>query len=139
MLHRFTDWPKRLAVFLASRRYAPFEWGANDCCTFSCDGIIAITGTDVAKEFRGYSTEAGAVELIAQHGSIEALVRSVTSAHEMPTVPILKARRGDMVLFTGPLGPTIGIVSLDGNIASPGVKEMMASPITQGTVAWRVG
>jgi hypothetical protein len=139
MLRRFSDWPELLAKFLLERTGMPFEWGRNDCALFSCDAIQEITGTDIAADLRGYSSEEEAQALIARFGSLEALARSVTAAHQMPEVPILRAQRGDVALFDSRLGPTLGIISLDGSIAAPGPRALEHSPISQAIAAWRVG
>jgi hypothetical protein len=63
---RFDDWPERLEKFLAqSKDKASLEWGSFDCCLFSCDAVLAITGVDLAADFRGeYSSEMGAAKLL---------------------------------------------------------------------------
>jgi hypothetical protein len=45
---------------------------------------------------------------------LETLVDKVTAAHRAYSVEINMARRGDMLLFDTLLGPTLGVVSLDG-------------------------
>ena len=51
-LKRVSNWPAALDQFLADHRDLPFTWGTNDCCLFTCDAIVALTGIDLAAELR---------------------------------------------------------------------------------------
>lgn len=160
MIRRYPDWPSRLAVFMKTRRRVPFLWGSNDCATFAADAIHSITGTDIAAEFRGYSTEAEARQHIARYSPrqrharvipphslgagqrpfhLEALVEAVAEQYRMPIIRVGYAQRGDLVLFESAMGQTLGVVSFDGSIASPGMQHMIETPIAAGLAAWKVG
>jgi cell wall-associated NlpC family hydrolase len=132
--------------FLVQRRNVPFAWGSNDCATFAADAIKAITGTDIADDFRGkYTTERGAfksVKAVAggstvvdaaaycaeKHGLIE---------HQYP----LMAKRGDLVIVrNGDGGEIAGIVSLNGrHVLSPGDSGLALFSIIDITRAWSLG
>jgi len=43
--------------FLVNARSLPFAWGSHDCALFSANGIEAMTGVDIASEFRGIYTD----------------------------------------------------------------------------------
>lgn len=76
---RLPDWQILFAKFLKENANSKFEWGVHDCCLFSANCVLAITGTDYASSFRGtYSNERDAYRLIKQYGSIEALVTTLT-------------------------------------------------------------
>lgn len=132
--------------FLLERQNVPFAWGVNDCAFFAADAIRAMTGTDIADDFRDkYNTEVGALRAIkkvtggssiadaaaycaGKHGLIE---------HKYP----LMAKRGDLVLVKNRDGDEIaGIVSLDGRyVVSPGDEGLVKFSIIEVTRAWSLG
>lgn len=132
--------------FLAERQDVPFAWGLNDCAIFAADAILAMTGTDIAEDFRGrYTSEVGALRAIKKitggstiadaagycankHGLVE---------HKYP----LMAKRGDLVLIKNRDGNEIaGIVSLDGrHVVSPGDNGLVKFSIMKVTRAWSLG
>ncbi len=74
-LKRSAGWELRLSQFLKDLESTPFQWGENDCALMSANGVQAVTGVDVAAEFRGqYSTKSQAAAIIAQHGDLEGLI-----------------------------------------------------------------
>lgn len=132
--------------FLITRRGMPFAWGSNDCALFAADAIEAITGTDIAAEFRGkYTNELGALRAVkeisggktfrdataycaSKHGLVE---------YEYP----LMAKRGDLVIVRNGDGEEItGVVGLDGRyVLSPGDAGLVQLPITSVVRAWSLG
>ena len=57
MIARLPDWRPRLVAYLEEVRTRPFAYGAHDCALFAADAVRAMTGTDLAAEFRGrYAT-----------------------------------------------------------------------------------
>lgn len=102
---RYPDWPQRLEAFVQSRMAAPFVWGEQDCCRFAAAAVEAMTGRDPMQQFH-YRSEWGALKLIREGGSLEALV-----THELgsPLPTVAMARRGDVVLADLALGPTVGV------------------------------
>src|SRR5258708_4686376 len=52
-MKRLEDWVVRLEAFIKERTAQPFKWGSQDCCLFAADAIEAITGVDLAADFRG--------------------------------------------------------------------------------------
>lgn len=119
MLTRKQDWQKHLHEFVDGRRKTPFSWGANDCALFVCDGIAAMTDTDIAADFRDkYTTQFGALKTIKEvtgRANVEDVANFVTAKFEMADLrnPAF-AQRGDAVLFDGAEGPALGLVYLDG-------------------------
>lgn len=130
-LIKYVDWPQRVATTLEAARERPFVWGEFDCCLFAADVIAAQTGTDLAKELRGrYRTELGAARVLKKAGGIEALL----DAH-FSRVPPGMAQRGDVLLFDGEQGPTLGVFF--GQIwatTQQGVAVVSVEPL----IVWRV-
>ena len=144
-LTRTPHWATReLPEFIASRQAKPFAWGSNDCCLIAADEIQAITGTDIAGDFRGkYTDQASAFALIksitggskvadaaafcaAQHGLVE---------WKYP----LQAQRGDLVVVQDGDQLIAGFVHPNGRFAtSIGLMGMKLLPIAQVRRAWHV-
>lgn len=110
-MKRFYDWPRRLEAQILASRNAKFEWGKSDCAMFAADAILAMTGVDLAADFRGkYSDEAGA------RGLFESAIAHASQV--LPAIDLGFARRGDLVLTrNGSADPGLGIVGLDGRSA----------------------
>lgn len=136
---RFSDWPERLDAALERARKTEFHWGEHDCCLFAADVVQAMTGHDPAAGFRGkYSDEAGAAALIAAHGSLKGLVRSVLGDPVHPS----RARRGDIVLGPVPTagGTQAGIgVCVGRQWAVPLPTGLRFLPLAAAAAAWRIG
>ena len=133
-----------LQVFLASRTKAPFAWGSNDCALFAADAVLAITGTDIAEDFRGkYSDEAGAFALIAgvtggkTVGDAAAWCAQKAGLAELEHR--LTAQRGDLVVIPDSGRLIAGVVHLSGrHIVSVGEDGLKRFPIMDVLRAWRV-
>jgi len=52
-LHRLPDWRPRLVSFVNSVRARPFAYGTHDCALFAAGAVEAMTGVDLAKDWRG--------------------------------------------------------------------------------------
>lgn len=137
MIHKLENWPMAFAAALSHAENKPFIWGENDCCLFACNCILAITGVDLARTFRGYTTEPEAAAFIAGYGGLYELVAAVCREHGMPEIPPRQARRGDPVLFEGGEGPTLGICTGE-KIVAPGKGGLSAYGILKGLHAWRI-
>jgi hypothetical protein len=142
-LERKPYWDTReLNDFLIARAFAPFSWGVNDCALFVADAIEAMTGTDIAADFRGYTDEAGAWDAIrrvrgAVLGSVlgsgadaEVTVDAAAEycaqkfALEEAAFP-LEARRGDFCTFMHAGRLMLGLIHLNGrDIVTPGDKGL---------------
>ena len=142
-LKRALHWETRhFHEFLMGRASAPFAWGSNDCALFAADGIKAITGVDIAAEFRGqYHDEASALE------AIEAITGGKTvedaaawcaqkfglSEWQYP----LCARRADLVVVRNGDGLASGLVHLNGkHVVFPGERGLVRVSIRQIVRAW---
>jgi hypothetical protein len=135
-MRRIEGWEARLLAVTRKSLAKKFEWGTNDCCIFVADCILAITGDDLASEFRGtYSTEAQAKKMMITldcHG-----VGDVASRY-LPEISPKMARRGDIVLIEGIYGDFLAVV--DGRTAvGPTQEGQLHSPKGLAKRAWRVG
>jgi hypothetical protein len=111
-MKRKEDWPEILAAYLHERRTMPFVWGSNDCCLFSADAILAMTGIDTMADYRGkYNSALSAVRLFKAGGGIEACAAASCKASSFDErANINFAQRGDLVLWDTPThGPAFGI------------------------------
>lgn len=135
--------------FIIERKKMPFAWGSNDCALFAADAVKAITGTDIAADFRGkYSDEAGAF----------ALIKSVTGKGEDPATAVADAaawcaekaglsefkfpkmaQRGDLVVIEDSGRLIAGVVHATGTlivtVGEAGLKSFSISDVKR---AWRV-
>lgn len=103
-MKRLDDWRARLAAEMDRQRREAFAWGWHDCATgLACGVVEAITGADLAAEFRGkYKTPAAALRIMRERGA-ETLGDLV--AQFLPECPPGLARIGD-----------IGVVAADGPV-----------------------
>lgn len=141
MLTRFPNWPERLDAVLRDNN-RPFQWGVNDCALRACDVVLAITGTDVAAEFRGrYTTRVGATRVMRRlyGGNLERVAEKIAAAHGMPEIPPALARRGDVVLVDTDHGPSLGVMRHDGRHAEFKTDtQPLIFPAGDCRRAWRV-
>lgn len=121
-MKRYSDWESRLLAFLLSRRHTPFQYGGHDCSLFACDAVLAMTGVDIAADFRGrYTTKAGAYKVIrafVPSAKLENLAEERGREAGMLTyINVLSAQRGDVVLIETPTECALGVIGLDGRFA----------------------
>lgn len=150
-LQRTTHWLTReLDTFLREHEDAPFAWGANDCSLFAANAIQAMTGVDIADDFRGlYADEASAFELInavtggstvadaaahcaGKHGLVE-----WADADGKP-LPLM-ARRGDLCVVDNAGRSIAGVVDLSGKyVACMGEQGITRLALRKIQRAWHV-
>jgi hypothetical protein len=126
---------------------APFKYGAHDCSLFAADAILAISGVDVATEYRGlYSTAAEALALIAKvtgGSTVEDCMDDACRKHEFLTAlpGVAHAQRGDVVSLQLADGSfSLGVVGLDGKRAwFTGDDELTLVSISRCHRAWHIG
>lgn len=129
--------------FLLERAKLPFVWGVHDCALFAADGIQAITGVDIATDFRGkYSDEAGAMALIksvAGGSTVADAAAYCAQKYALAEWPRpLFAQRGDLVVAKQGDGLIAGLVHLNGHVVAAGEKGLMIMPITTVQRSWHV-
>lgn len=125
MVSRLPDWPKRLSEFLKERSKTPFEWGKNDCMSFTCAAFEAVTGVNHFAPYSDYSCEESAKRMLDQHRGVIGIIDSCLGLGRRD---ILSAGRGDIVIVKMPdimggvvddSGQKIALVTKDGLIRVP--------------------
>jgi hypothetical protein len=120
-----------MKAFIQTHKNKPFVWGENDCCLFAANAVLALTGNDLAAEFRGkYSTELGAARALKKHGysSIEMLLNAKLGESIAP----LSAKNGDVALVENHLGQlAAGIVFRSGIycVSPSGLRQLPLSSV----------
>ena len=145
-LLRKDNWPELLAEFISNRMDKPFIWGENDCGLFACDAVLLMTGLDLAEKARGkYANSDAAAAITSKYdviitSNLEEYAEAVAESYLLPSVPILMARRGDIALYLSILGPTLGIVAMNGKeVLIPGPEGLRGVPLASCKKAWRIG
>lgn len=133
-LARLPDWTERHIAFIAERLNVPFAWGRQDCCILLADQVMAITGTDPAKRWRGYTTERGALSRVKKAGGMRSLARLAGLGEKH----IGLAQRGDGVLANMEGRETFGIVVGDGRWCAPGADGLLFRPMAEAIVVYQV-
>lgn len=114
------------------------EWGTFDCALNCADMVLAITGIDLAAQFRGmYTTEEGAFQELAKYG-YETPVDAIRAHFE--TQPVSELRNGDIGAFN------VGNMLVAGPVykgriyvPSPGRRGMGSVGYLKAHTAFRVG
>ena len=126
--------PARAALdaLIAERRLMPFARGTNDCCMFAADAVLAMTGRDLAADWRGtYSDDRGALRLIQQLGGLAEI-----GAMAGDPIPPLCADVGDVGLVevegVEALAVCVGAVWL-----APMAQGLGAARLEDARMAWR--
>ncbi|MBN6350438.1 hypothetical protein JZM10_03020 [Providencia rettgeri] len=130
---RHPQWTIQLPETLGAAMSRPFSWGEHDCCLFAADCALAVCGIDIAEKVRGrYKTKSGAMRVLkSEFGDLESGLSSFFIEIE-PT----KATRGDIVMFNGDEGKTLGVLWA-GKVWS--VTERGVLPVNHQPIkAWRV-
>ena len=127
---RREDWEKRLMAYL--EQVGPFEWGENDCCLFAANGVLAMTGEDYAKPYRGYKTAKGALGKLKDLG-VDGVATKALGEPKQPAF----AKRGDVVSFESGDGLALGLC-IGAKIAAVGQDGLIMLPMSQAIQAWSV-
>jgi hypothetical protein len=144
-LQRTQHWATReLHQFILSHKGTPFQWGSHDCSLFAANAIQAMTGVDIADDFRGkYTDQASAFAIIKSvtgGTTVADAAAHCAAKHGLVEWPNPKyAQRGDLVVIQDNGQLIAGIVHLNGRHAiSVGDKGLKVLPMSQATQAWKV-
>lgn len=130
---RRNDWPQRMWAEIAHWQSVPFEWGKNDCCLFVARVTDAICGSrHAARLATRYHDEITALQYIKESGGIGPAVSEYIGSAE-PKRPT----RGDVVLFDGPHGDTLG-VCIGAEIAAMGPDGVVMLPKRIAKMTWSI-
>jgi hypothetical protein len=129
-MSRLIDWSPRLTAVFVAARGRTFVYGEHDCCIFAADCVLAVTGRDVAADWRGrYATWDGGMRL-AKARSVATLARRLFK----PVMPSM-AWRGDIAAVR--LGrKDFGLMVFDGAYLRGGAGTIAAR--SEALKAWRV-
>jgi len=120
-----------LSRYLKSKKNTPFEWGVNDCVTFTADYFKETTGIDLISEYRGYSTTQEANNITG--GDLLAMVKIKLGE---PKYNLSKAARGTVVWTKF---ESLGLIDDSGEkiavMTNHGVRKM---PLSHGVFYWGV-
>lgn len=133
MTDRLNDWPARLWREIERWQAVPFGWGHNDCCLFAARVTDAICGSrHAARLAEHYDDEASALQYIKASGGIGPAVSQYIGEPEQK-----RPSRGDVVLFDGPHGDTLG-VCVGAEIAAMGPDGVVYLPKSVVKMTWSV-
>lgn len=105
---RQPDWHARLVEYLHGARVRPFQFGQHDCSLFAADCVAAMTGNDMAADWRGrYSTMRGGLRVLRKAGFDDHIA---LAASRFPEVAPLMAQPGDLAVVPTDDGPALGVV-----------------------------
>lgn len=143
-ISRKQTWQSDLHTFLLERANSPFVWGVRDCSLFCADAIYAMTGTDIAADFRAqYHDETTAFAAIKKitGGSTVADAAEYCAAKFGLTEwkhPLM-AQRGDLAIIENDGRLIAAIVHLNGihvvTVTDKGLSPFSISDIKR---AWHV-
>jgi len=140
---RFDDWQKKLGEVIRAAAGKPFEWGNHDCALFACNAVLAMTGEDPAKSFRGkYKTKRGAYGALKRFagGGLKETFRKLAKQFgfiELDNAAF--AKRGDVVLIGTPDGDALAVVDLTGrHCLVVSEKGLITKPLSLATIAWTI-
>ena len=137
---RKQGWEDLLAAHIDKYSLTPFRWGRLDCVRFSIGWVRKVTGLPVMYPIWGTWTnkkEAMEIRERLQFDNWGDLVSFYMDEQGFKEVPPLMARRGDVVVFMGEGGATLGLC--DGKfILSPSSKGLVKSKFNRGIRAWRI-
>lgn len=130
---RLPDWQLRFAEFARVRFSMPFDWGSNDCCTFTADAVNAMTGEDLRAAFPAYVGEVGALRAIAAGGGLQQLASNLLGDPMSPKM----AAVGDVVLVLNAGREMLGICNGTSALA-PGKDGVVVVGMDSAIAAWRI-
>lgn len=106
---RLPDWRARLTAYVLASWSRPIEPGVFDCMLFGAGGVEAVTGVDLAADWRGrYTTITGGFRILKKAGYEDhiALVDA-----QLRRIPRAQAVVGDLAAVPGEDGAAaLGIV-----------------------------
>ena len=137
MTTKTKDWQHRLTAYLSSIHRLPFEAGKLDCAIFTAGAVLAMTGVDHAKGWRGkYRSLAKGLKALEKAGHADHVA---LAASLYPEVPPIMAQEGDIAVVPaeGETGSALGIVQ-GPMIYVMSLNGLALVPLTHATRAFRV-
>jgi hypothetical protein len=133
---RLPNWRLHFDAILCARVYSSFEWGRFDCCLFAADCVQAITGVDLAKDYRGYVGAKQALRVLDHGGGVGLIA---TRALGFPQA-VADARVGDVVLVPADKRhrEALAVVIAPGMSALPAARGLQQAPLSMARYRWAV-
>ncbi len=137
ILQRKENWKDILYYYINENQNREYELGVHDCALFASDVILAMTGTDLAEDFRtGYKTKTGYLKIFKR--------LNVRNLEELANIKlgwsksVSEAKAGDMVLYIDSdkiehLGICIGLF-----VVIPGIEGLHYIYTSRCKLAWSV-
>lgn len=103
---RVSGWENLMYEAIEDARHKEYEVGVHDCALFAIRVLQTITGTNYGKGITGeYNDKRSSLRLVAKlAGRGKSLLAAVSKILDVQPVNILKARRGDPVLYVDDSG-----------------------------------
>ena len=133
-LVRRSDWPARLARFIAARSAVPFEYGKQDCTSFGIDWVRECTGVEVTPI--DWTSEREALEAVRRAGGLR---QAISSKLGQPRQNWREARRGDVGLTDGITGRDSVVVCAGLTWVGAGKEGLVHLPLARAMLVWQVG
>jgi hypothetical protein len=141
-LCRRGDWQSRLSDYLVAVARRPFKYGDLDCGLFVAGAIAAMTGVDVARDLRGYSSRREAFARIrgmCGRPTMAAAADHLAAQFGIREVPVAMAQRGDAVQLARGSKAKLGLVAMHGfEVLIPYHDGILRVPRSLAVRAWRI-
>lgn len=122
---RLPDWETRLSAYLADARDRVEAGGDEYCALFAAGAVQAVTGDDIAAEYRG------------RYRYVADNLQAVIDEH-LPERPRALAQRGDLAWHDGSVGVVMGDQAYFVG-EREGVPALVDVPRSEWVKAWGVG
>lgn len=131
---RFRDWQSRLHAYLGQRELMRHVWGANDCCIFVADAVLAMEGRDPAAGLRSHRSQDEAAALLRERGGIIAIADDRFACR----IRLSMVGVGDVGLVDTPDGPALALWGGSQWLAPRKEGAGLARlPLDAASLAWR--
>lgn len=137
-MYKFDNYISILNTFFEKRKSISFAWGKSDCCMFACDGVLALTGIDVAKDFRDkYDTATGAKKVLGKDG-LNKIITGLMKNLNVEEINKNFVRRGDLVLIDTPRGDALALIDMRGEVTGQGEFKLVTYKLDCVIKAWGI-
>lgn len=137
---RLEYWETKLNKFIEEHLNKPQKWGEVDCCMTVGNMILATTGKDPLKKFRGkYKTEIGAGRQIKKAGGdLLGAADKICEEFGFEEVPNGFGQRGDVRLVIGDNGQALAFIGPGGKTWCSGKTGLDEVNKEQFIKTWRI-
>lgn len=136
---RYRDWSARLSRYFDEATSKEFNWGEFDCALNAAESTLAITGVDLASQYRGqYSTEEEAYELLRKNGYKDTFELALDNFPKAEG--ILNGFSGDLGAFEYAGQHIVGVIYQSRIFSpSPGKRGMGSVSLLKAHTVFKVG